>query len=90
MAEHHHHHDHEEQECCSHEHHHHHDHHGSKGQISIIVATILLLLLAVFIEKHVELPTWQLLMIYLIPYLLIGHRTLWEATAGVGTWRCLQ
>ena len=83
MAEHHHHHDHEEQECCSHEHHHHHDHHGSKGQISIIVATILLLLLAVFIEKHVELPTWQLLMIYLIPYLLIGYRTLWEAAEGV-------
>ena len=83
MAEHHHHHGHEEQECCSHEHHHHHDHHGSKGQITIIVATILLLLLAVFIEKHVELPTWQLLMIYLIPYLLIGHRTLWEAAEGV-------
>ena len=83
MAEHHHHHGHEEQECCSHEHHHHHDHHGSKGQISIIVATILLLLLAVFIEKHVELPTWQLLMIYLIPYLLIGYRTLWEAAEGV-------
>ena len=83
MAEHHHHHHHEEQECCSHEHHHHHDHHGSKGQITIIVATILLLLLAVFIEKHVELPTWQLLMIYLIPYLLIGHRTLWEAAEGV-------
>ena len=83
MAEHHHHHGHEEQECCSHEHHHHHDHHGSKGQITIIVATILLLLLAVFIEKHVDLPTWQLLMIYLIPYLLIGHRTLWEAAEGV-------
>ena len=83
MAEHHHHHHHEEQECCSHEHHHHHDHHGSKGQISIIATTILLLLLAVFIEKHVELPTWQLLMIYLIPYLLIGHRTLWEAAEGV-------
>ena len=83
MAEHHHHHDHEEQECCSHEHHHHHDHHGSKGQITIIVATILLLLLAVFIEKHVDLPTWQLLMIYLIPYLLIGYRTLWEAAEGV-------
>ena len=83
MAEHHHHHGHEEQECCSHEHHHHHDHHGSKGQITIIVATILLLLLAVFIEKHVDLPTWQLLMIYLIPYLLIGYRTLWEAAEGV-------
>jgi len=29
------------------------------------------------------LPTWQLLLIYLVPYLLIGHETLKEAAEGV-------
>ncbi len=87
--EHEHHHDHE---CCSHEHghhdhhehHHHHHHHGSIGsQLVPIIATIVLLIVAVWIEKTMALPTWQLLLVYLVPYLLIGHGTLKEAAEGV-------
>ena len=43
----------------------------------------MLLALAVFIEKTCNLPTWQLLLIYLVPYLLIGHETLKEAAEGL-------
>ena len=43
----------------------------------------MLLAVAVFIEKTCNLPTWQLLLIYLVPYLLIGHETLKEAVEGL-------
>ena len=43
----------------------------------------MLLAVAVFIEKTCNLPTWQLLLIYLVPYLLIGHETLKEAAEGL-------
>lgn len=65
-----------------HEHHHHH-HGGMKGQIALIVLTALLLVSAVLIEKHCGLQTWQLLLVYLVPYLLIGHDTLKEAGEGI-------
>ena len=42
-----------------------------------------LLIIAVFIEKNYDLATWQLLLVYLIPYLLIGHETLGEAAEGL-------
>ena len=82
MAHHHHHHEHE---CCEHEHHHEHHHHhdGLKGQLSLIIVTAILLLIAVLIEKNFELATWQLLLVFLVPYLLIGHETLKEAAEGV-------
>lgn len=35
------------------------------------------------VEKHLQLTTWQLLLVYLVPYLLIGHDTLKEAAEGV-------
>jgi Cd2+/Zn2+-exporting ATPase len=38
---------------------------------------------AVVIEHQFTLPTWQLLLIYLVPYLLIGHETLKEAAEGL-------
>ena len=67
-----------------HEHeHHHHAHGGMKGQIALIIVTALLLIGAVLIEKNCNLPTWQLLIVYLIPYLLIGHHTLMEAVEGI-------
>ena len=81
-----------EHECCSHEHHehhehhhHHHDHeHGSlKRQLLLIAVTAVLLIAAVVIEKRCQLSTWQLLLVYLVPYLLIGHDTLREAAEGV-------
>ena len=80
-----HHHDH--QACCSqkqHEHHHHEHHHdGIRNRIMLIVVTALLLVGAIWIEKYWQLPTWQLLLIYLIPYLLVGHDTLKEAVEGL-------
>ena len=78
---------HHEHECCAHEHEHHHEHHheeGSlKGQIIKIIVTVALLVAAVIIEKRCELPTWQLLLIYLVPYLYIGFDTLKEAAEGL-------
>ena len=82
MAHVHHHHDHE---CCSHEHHHHHEHHhdGMKQQITTIVVAALLLVVAVFVEHHYSLPVWQLLLVYLVPYLIVGFGTLKEAAEGI-------
>jgi Cd2+/Zn2+-exporting ATPase len=42
-----------------------------------------LLIAAVVIEKNLSLETWQLLLVYLIPYLIIGHETLHEAWEGI-------
>ncbi len=54
-----------------------------KKQIITIACTIVLLIAAVLIEQYCDLQTWQLLIIYLIPYLLIGHETLHEAAEGI-------
>ena len=77
-----HHHDHE-----GHEHHHH--EHSLKKQLWLIITTVILLILAVLIEHyplsiiHYPLNKWQLLLVYLVPYLLIGHETLHEAWEGI-------
>ncbi len=79
-----HHHEHHDHEGCEHEHHHHHDHEGGlKQQIIKIAATVVLLVGAIIIEKRCDLSTWQMLLIYLIPYLLIGLDTLKEAAEGL-------
>lgn len=65
-----------------HEHHHHHEH-GGKKQIIIIAATVVLLIAAAVVEHTVELPLWGLLLIYMVPYLLVGHDTLKEAAEGI-------
>ena len=85
---HHHHHDEQSHECHCNEHvhegHHHEHEHGSlKKQVLIIGLTVILLIGAVLIEKYCHLSTWQLLLVYLIPYLLIGHGTLKEALEGL-------
>lgn len=54
-----------------------------KGRIALIVLTTLLLVGAVLIEKYGDLQTGQLLLVYLLPYLLIGHDTLKEAGEGI-------
>ena len=79
---------------CSMDEHEHHEHHGCgchhhheegclKSKLYLIGVTIILLIIAVFIEKNYDLATWQLLLVYLIPYLLIGHETLGEAAEGI-------
>lgn len=67
----------------SHEHGHCHAHDGLKGKVVLIGTTILLLVGAALIEHSMNLTTWQLLLIYLVPYLLIGHDTLKEAAEGI-------
>ena len=75
----------QQDECCGHEHHHehHHEEESLRGKIIKIAATVVLLIAAVVIEKRFDLSTWQLLLIYLIPYLLIGFETLKEAAEGL-------
>ena len=77
-------------ENCSHEHHHH--EHSLKKQLWLIIITIVLLIIAVLIEhgqfSHLlpltsHLSNFQLLLVYLVPYLLIGHETLHEAWEGI-------
>ena len=65
-----------------HEHHHEHDESPKKTLIKIIAAAVLLAV-AVFIEHNTSLADWQLLLIYLIPYLIVGFDTLKEAAEGI-------
>ncbi len=73
--------------ACNHKHDHNHGHShahdGLKSKVVLIGTTILLLVGAALIEQFMNLATWQLLLIYLVPYLLIGHDTLKEAAEGI-------
>ena len=80
---------HHEEHCCSHEHHHDHEHHhhheegGLREQIIKISLATVLLVAAVIVEKTVTLKTWQLLLIYMVPYLIAGFDTIKEAFEGI-------
>ena len=87
-------HEHHHHVCCEHEHHHehphehghHHEHHHEHGghrQLWLIAATVVLLIGAVIIEHNLQLSTWQLLLVYLVPDFLIGSGTLKEAVEGL-------
>lgn len=67
----------------NHGHSHSHAHDGLKSKVVLVGTTILLLIGAALIEHFMNLATWQLLLIYLVPYLLIGHDTLKEAVEGI-------
>ena len=66
-----------------HHHEHHHEHGEVKKQLAVILLTVVLLAGAVAIEKYLQLSTWQLLLVYLLPYLAAGHGTLREAVEGL-------
>ena len=66
-----------------HEHHHHHHEHDTHEQLRLIIITAVLLVGAVVVEHWLQLETWQLLLVYLIPYIIIGHDTLKEAVEGL-------
>ena len=76
-------HHHHEEACSSCEHHHHHEEEGQRGKLLKIVLAAVLLAVAVGIEHTFALPTWQLLLVYLVPYLLVGWDTLKEAAEGL-------
>ena len=78
----HHHHEHE------HEHEHHHHHHGEEeeeghGRLVKVIAAAVLLAIAVIIEKYTDWATWQYLLLFLVPYLVVGWDTLKEAAEGL-------
>ncbi|MDO4986150.1 MAG: heavy metal translocating P-type ATPase [Prevotella sp.] len=49
----------------------------------LIIISAVLLIGAVIVEHQFALETWQLLLVYLIPYIIIGHDTLKEAAEGL-------
>ena len=73
-------------EHCEHEHHHH--HHGEeeeegRGRLVKVIAAAVLLAIAVIIEKYTDWATWQYLLLFLVPYLVVGWDTLKEAAEGL-------
>ena len=54
-----------------------------KKKVIRIILTSVLLLLAWIVERNCNLPTWQMLVVYLIPYLLISYDVLGEAMEGI-------
>ncbi len=79
---------HHEHECCGHEHHHengheHHHHHEEeeegRGRIIKIISATVLLIAAAIIERKTAWADWQYLLLFLVPYLIVGWETLKEA-----------
>ena len=86
IHEHHHHH---ENECCNHEHHHehghehHHEEEEGRGRIIKILSATVLLIVASIIERKTNWADWQYLLLFLVPYLIVGWETLHEAVEGL-------
>ena len=61
-----------------HEHEHSHEEGGIRESVIRITLAAVLLAVAVLIEKNTAWKTWQYLLLYLIPYLIVGWETLSE------------
>ena len=70
---------HHEDHCGGHEHHHHHEEEEGHGRLYKIIAAAVLLVAAWLIEKNTSWTTWQYLLLFLVPYLIVGWDTLKEA-----------
>ena len=66
-----------------HEHHHHHEEEEGHGRLVKIIVAAVLLVAAVIIEKRTSWATWQYLLLFLVPYLVVGWDTLKEAAEGL-------
>ncbi len=55
-----------------------------KLKLARIIAAVVLLIAAYVIERHSCLPLWQLLLIYLVPYLVAGYDVLLESAEHIG------
>lgn len=55
----------------------------SHNKLFRIIAAALLLVVAVLIVHNLELPVWQQLLIFLVPYLVAGYDVLGEAIEGI-------
>ena len=80
-------HEHHHEHHHAHEHEHHHHHHEEeeegKGRLIKIIAAAVLLVVAVIVEKKTDWATWQYLLLFLVPYLIVGWDTLKEAAEGL-------
>ncbi|MCR5277755.1 MAG: cadmium-translocating P-type ATPase [Bacteroidales bacterium] len=65
-----------------HHHEHHHEEEGHGALVRIIIAAVLLGA-AMYIEAHTSLAVHWLLLIFLVPYLIVGAETLKEAAEGL-------
>ena len=74
-----------EHECKCHEHHHEHHHEagGPREAIIRIVAATVLLIGASILTEHVAMPLWAQLLVFLVPYFIVGWDTLKEAAEGL-------
>ena len=69
----------------AHEHHHehHHEEGGTRERVVRIVVAGILLAAAVLVEHRTAWAPWQYLLLYLVPYLIVGLDTLKEAAEAV-------
>ena len=67
-----------------HEHHHHHEEEEEgHGRIVKIISSTVLLISAAIIERKTAWQDWQYLLVFLVPYLIVGWETLHEAAEGL-------
>ena len=64
-------------------HHHHDEEMSTKARLTFIIVGTLLLVGAVVVERQTNLNMWQLLLVYLVPYLVVGWSTIKEAGEGI-------
>ena len=65
------------------QHEHNHQHGEGHGKLLKIILSAVLLAAAYLIEKRTDWTTWQYLLLYLVPYLIVGWETLKEAAEGL-------
>ena len=65
--------------------HDHDDELSPRTRIALIASAAVLLAVAAAVEHCCRLATWQLLLVYLVPYLLVGYGTLREAAEGIAS-----
>ena len=71
-------------EHCHEEHgHHHHEEEEGHGRLVKIIVAAVLLVAAIIVEKNTSWETWQYLLLFLVPYLVVGWDTLKEAAEGL-------
>lgn len=76
-------HDHEHDHHDHEHHHHHHEEGGTKEAVIRIVAATVLLIGASVLTEHVAMPLWAQLLVFLVPYFIVGWDTLKEAAEGL-------
>ena len=55
----------------------------TKQNILKIIASAILLVLAIIVEKNCNLPLWGNLLVFIVPYLIVGFETLKEAIENI-------